>query len=534
MDLSGLIAALSDPGAYPYPAGAVEVRQTHISAVFLAGPFAYKVKKPVHPGFLDFSTLQKRRHFCEEEVRLNRRLAPQVYLGVVSVARTAKGLQFEGDGEVVEWAVKMQRLPDEATLRQRLRSDEVGVELVEQLARRIAAFHRRAEANERMAAFGRFDMVARLVRDVFTQAAPQVGTTVSRAVFDRVGALAQESLLRFRPLIEARAGRGMTRDCHGDLRLDHVYFFPDRPPPADLAIIDCIEFNERFRFIDPVMDMAFAAMDLAFGGRRDLARAFANAYFHDFADAEGRLLLLLYTAYRATVRGMVEGLLQAEPEVPTAEHATALARARAYWLLALTELEAPGRKPCLVLVAGLPGTGKSRLARALADAAGFTVIRSDVERKELAGLPSGGQTPPHLPESFYTPDWNERTYAECLHTAERLLFEGKRVLVDATFREERQRQAFLEAAVRWGVPGCLLHCRAQPETVRRRLQDRRGDVSDADWSVYLRAAAGWQEFSTSTRRVLGEVATEDSPAQALSAALALLRQFGLWEESERA
>src|SRR5262249_46050198 len=152
MELPRLIEALSKPTAYPYPVSAVEVRQTHISAVFLAGPYAYKVKKPVNPGFLDFSTLEKRRHFCEAEGRLTRRLAPQVYLGVVPVVPAAKGLRFEGAGEVVEWAVKMRRLPDEATLRERLRRGEVGAELVGALAGRVASFHRRAEANEQTAA----------------------------------------------------------------------------------------------------------------------------------------------------------------------------------------------------------------------------------------------------------------------------------------------------------------------------------------------------------------------------------------------
>jgi aminoglycoside phosphotransferase family enzyme/predicted kinase len=529
MDLPGLIEALSRPAAYPYPVGPVEVRQTHISAVFLAGPYAYKVKKPVNPGFLDFSTLEKRLHFCEEEVRLNRRLAPQVYLGVVPVVRSGSRLQFEGEGEVVEWAVKMLRLPDEATLQERLRRGEVGVELVETLAGRIASFHRRAEANERIAAFGRFESVARNVLDIFTQAAHEVGTTVSRAVFGRVQALAEGALTRIRPLIEGRVARGMPRDCHGDLHLDHVYFFPDRGPPADLVIIDCIEFNERFRFIDPVADMAFLAMDFAFSGRRDLARAFADAYFRASGDDEGRALLPLYTAYRATVRGLVEGLLLEEREVPEAERVAARQRAKAHWLLALTELEEPGRKPCLLLVTGLPGTGKSSLARGLADSAGFCVVRSDVARKELAGVAGRGQTPPQLRETLYTQEWNERTYAECLRRAEQLLFEGRRVLVDATFREEQQRQAFLAAAVRWGVPGVLLLCEAEPGTVRRRLETRRGNASDADWPVYLQVAANWEEISAATRRVLHPISTEGSPEQVRSRALEVLRELSLCE-----
>jgi aminoglycoside phosphotransferase family enzyme/predicted kinase len=443
------------------------------------------------------------------------------------VARTPRGVQFEGHGEVIDWAVKMQRLPDDATFQERLRRGEVGAELMEALARRVAAFHRGAETNERLAAFGRFEAVARLVRDLFAQAAPRVGTTVSRTVFDRVRELAEGELARLRPLIERRAARGVPRDCHGDLHLDHVYVFPGREPPADLVIVDCIEFNERFRCSDPVADMAFVAMDLAFSGRRDLARAFADAYFRAAADEEGRALLPLYTAYRAAVRGTVEGLLLAEPEVPAEERAPALRRARAHWLLALTELEAPGRRPCLLLVAGLPGSGKSTLARGLADRAGFCVVRSDAVRKELAGLPGHGLTPPHVGESLYTAEWNERTYGECRRRAEQFLFEGNRVLVDATFREERQRQTFREAAVRWGVPGEMLLCQAGPETVRRRLETRRGDVSDADWSVYLRVAERWEEMGALTRRCLHVLSTEGDPGQVLAWALEALRQAGL-------
>ena len=192
MELSCLIESLTDPAAYPDPPGVVEVRQTHISAVFLAGEFVYKVKKPVAPGFLDFSSLDKRLHFCREEVRLNRRLAPDVYLGVVPIVQTPNGVRVEGVGEPVEWAVKMRRLPEEATLLQLVRAGRADDRLVEAVADRIAAFHRGAEANERIAPFGRFDAVVRNVRDVFERASPRVGETVGRAVFDRVRALAED------------------------------------------------------------------------------------------------------------------------------------------------------------------------------------------------------------------------------------------------------------------------------------------------------------------------------------------------------
>lgn len=523
MDLAGLIEALSAPSAYPYSVDKVEVRQTHISVVFLAGAFVYKIKKPVRPGYLDFSTLEKRLHFCREEVRLNRRLASDVYLDVVPVAHTADGLKWEAEGEIVEWAVKMRRLPQEATLLERLRRDQVGVELIESLAGKIASFHRSAVADQRIAAFGRFDCVAHIVRDVFANSAPQVGRTVSPAVFDRIRAITEESLSRLHPLIEERARRGMPRDTHGDLRLDHIYYFPDKEPPADVVIVDCIEFNEQFRFIDPVSDMAFLVMDLAFHGRRDLANTFADAYFCAAGDEEGRALLPLYTSYRAAVRGEVKGMLVTEKEVPESERTAAEESARAHWLLALSELEEPGKKPCLLFVAGLPGAGKSMLAQTLAEKANFSLIRSDVVRKELTQSRSAS-------EDIYTPEWNAYTYDECLHRAEQLLFEGKRVLVDATFREEKQRRIFLDAAIRWSVPGAMLLCRAEPDTVRRRLEQRRDDASDADWSIYLRLAASWEEPSERTQRNCHSISTEGGPEDGFSRALEVLRQMGLFQE----
>ncbi len=509
MELPDLIVLLSRPEAYPHPAEAIEVRQTHISAVFLAGDFAYKIKKPVDLGFLDFTTLDKRRQFCDEETRLNRRLAPGVYLGVVPVTRNG----VERPGEVIEWAVKMTRLPDAASLRWHVRHGDATLTQLETLARRIAGFHRTAEANDRTAAFGRFEVVADNARENFTQSRGQVGETVSRAVLDRLESLTEAELTRLRPLIESRAAHGIPRDTHGDLRLEHVYLLPD-----GLAIIDCIEFAERFRYADPVADAAFLVMDLLVEGRPDLARAFADAYFDATGDEEGRQLLSFYVAYRAAVRGKVQGMKAGGPEVPAAEKAAARQRSGAFWLLAVGQLEEPARRPCLVLIGGPPGTGKSTLARALAGAGDFEVIRSDVVRKELAGDLRGA--------ALYSAEWMDRTYAECLRRAEVSLSEGGRVIVDATFREDRRRAEFLAAAQRLGVPGLLLMCEAPPELVRQRLAARTGDASDADWDVYRKSAAGWEESSPAVRRAAHAIDATDGEA-AREAARAVLRQVGV-------
>src|SRR5262249_31240785 len=248
MELARLISDLSRLDAYPESAESMEVRQTHISVVFLAGQYAYKIKKAVDLGFLDFTTLAKRRHFCEEEVRLNRRLAPSVYLGVVPISADDGRLRMRGPGKAVEWAVKMRRLPDDATLQKRLLRGEISPEQIESLARRIAAFHQDAETNEHIASFGKFDVIARNIRENLVHGERQVGVTVDARVLARIKDLFEQALMERRETIDKRAQPGVIRDTHGDLHLDHVYLFPDRKPPDDLVVIDCIEFNERYRY----------------------------------------------------------------------------------------------------------------------------------------------------------------------------------------------------------------------------------------------------------------------------------------------
>lgn len=532
MDVGRIVEILGDPTSYSHTADDLTLHQTHISVVSLAGPWAYKVKKPVDRGFLDFTTLEKRRTYCEREVELNRRLAPDVYRGVVPLTREDGAVRVDGSGDVVEYAVKMRRLPPEATLLERLERGELTGDQVERVARRIAAFHRGAASGPEISRFGRWDVVAHNARENFTQSLPHVERTVSRDVLARTARLTEAELSERRGLIDERARSGVPRDTHGDLHLDHVYLLPDREPPRDIVVVDCIEFSDRLRYGDPVADLAFLYMDLAFRGRRALARRLARVYFREAEDTGGRELLPLYVAYRAHVRGKVEGMTVDDPDVAGDERRRAARESRAHWLLGLGQLAPPERRPALLLVGGLPATGKSTLARSLAHEANFRIVATDPTRKRLAGISPGEDAASSFGEGIYGREWTERTYAACLEDAGRLLYQGFRVIVDATFHDDSRRRRFLEAADRWGVPARFFRCRADPSVVRRRLEEREGDVSDAGLEVYREIAAAWDEASRRTAPRTVEIRTDVPVERSTGTALELLREAELAAPAE--
>jgi predicted kinase len=371
-------------------------------------------------------------------------------------------------------------------------------------------------------------VVERNALENFLQAAPQVGSTISRTVFDQLQSLTAEALARHRALIERRAARGVPGETHRPLRGGPVYHLPERAPPADLVVIDCIEFNERFRFADPVSDMAFLQMSLARSGYCDWAAAFEESYFRAAGNDDGRPLVPWYVSYRAAVRGKVDGMQAAHSEIPPGDRRVALSKARGYWLLALGALARPERRPALLLVGGLPGTGKSTLAAALARRAACQVIRSDLVRKELTGASPDVAASAAFEQGIYTPEWTERTYAECLRRAEALLFEGGRVVVDANFRDETQRRTFLDASAHWGVPPILLVCQADEQTIRRRLASRTADASDADWSIYEQAAHGWQPYGPATERAVARIETSGDVDHAAQQAFVVLKSRALF------
>lgn len=327
-ELSALIEALSIPDVYPHNPKEVELIQTQISAVFIAGDYVYKIKKPVDFGFLDFTTLDKRRFYCQQEVALNRRLCPDTYLDVVPITQNEAGFSVEGKGEVIEYAVKMRPLPYERMMDVLLRNNQVTREMLDRVAEKLADFHRKAVLSEQLARIGDIESVTQNAEENFVQTESYVNKTLNRDQFQRIKDFTYPFLEKNSLLFSERVKTGKIKDCHGDLHAAHICF------SEDICIYDCIEFNDRFRYIDVASEVAFLAMDLDFHGRSDLSKHFVSSYVKASGDSELPLLLDFYKCYRAYVRGKVEGFKLDDPHISDNDKMQTLIVARKYFELA--------------------------------------------------------------------------------------------------------------------------------------------------------------------------------------------------------
>lgn len=479
--LPPLIRALLRPQAYPHATGRIELLQTHISFVLLAGGFVYKIKKPVDFGFLNFSTLARRRYYCRQEAVLNSRLCSDTYLGVVPIREKDGLVAIGGPGRTVEYAVHMRRLPAEGMMDRLLAEGKLTVEMVRRVARRVAAFHASAATSPRIAAIGAKG-IHYAWDENFRQWAPNIGVTVTPEQDRLLRAFGERFFAAKRGVLARRAAEGRIRDCHGDLRSDSVCFAGD-----GLCIFDCIDFSRRLRYTDVAGDAGFLAMDLDYRGHPDVADAFVEAYIEAAGDADLREIIDFYKCYRAGVRGKVEGFLLAEPEVPAAMKRRARAAARRYFSLAARYARSLP-PPMLVITCGLAATGKSTLARRLAGTVGCEVASSDVVRKRLAGIEPAEHRPEAFGQGIYTADFTERTYDALLDEARRAIESGRSILLDATYTRRAHRLQAARLALELGAQFACIALRASDGLVRRRLRKREregGDPSDAGWDVYL-------------------------------------------------
>lgn len=469
-----LLAFLRDPASYPHRPREVKEVHTHASLVFLVPPFVYKIKKPVDFGFLDFSTLEKRRHFCQREVELNSRLAPGVYQDVVPVTRGKAGLAFGGDGPVVEHAVIMRHLDPAGFLDTRIRNGSAGKPELEKVARTLADFYHKQQSPPEVAKWGSVEKLRVSTDENFAQTRRFIGRTISHEAFEAIRSFTENGYKRTRVLFDKRVADGWTRDCHGDLHLDHIHIMDD-----ETVIYDCIEFNDRLRYLDVASDAAFLAMDLDFHDRPDLARFFIQRLAVLLEDPGIEALMDFYQCYRAYVRGKVESLHSVAEIAGDGGRAAAAEKARRYFQLAL-RYAVSGTCPAAIVCMGRVASGKSTLAAALSHELGLQVISSDKLRKTLAGVPFDFRGDATSRAQLYASGMTELTYDTLIHEAGEIMRDGHGVILDATFSKrafrDRLRESLGDARVKWIVAV------TDESTARRRLLQRETDehvVSDA-------------------------------------------------------
>jgi aminoglycoside phosphotransferase family enzyme/predicted kinase len=450
--------------------------ETHISYVLLTGQFAYKIKKAVELGFLDFRSLAARRFYCEEELRLNGRLAPKLYLDVVEITGSVEAPALGGTGPVIEYAVKMREFPQEALASRTLARGELSAADIDALAAKVAAFHKTACVANIDGPFGTPDNLLRTALQNFTQIRSLLDADVTD--LDALAAWTERQHAACAASMARRRGAGFVRECHGDLHLGNIAFFEH-----ELTIFDCIEFNEEMRWIDVMSEVAFVAMDLRDRGRPDLAHRFLNAYLEITGDYDGLSVLRFYLVYRAMVRAKISRL-RAEQLGPGDAKAAVLAEYRGYLNIA-RHYEQPTR-PAILITRGLSGSGKTSLSQALLEMIGAVRIRTDVERKRLHGLPAAARERSGLDAGLYAPEATRETYLRALQLARGATAAGWRVIVDAAFLKRWQRQLFRDLASELGVPFIVVSFVAEDATLRKRIARRVHDaheVSDADLAV---------------------------------------------------
>jgi aminoglycoside phosphotransferase family enzyme/predicted kinase len=508
-----------NPHSYPHRPKRVRLMQTHASFVFLAPPFVYKVKKPVNFGFLNFSTLEKRRHFCEREVALNRRLSPAMYLGVVPISVRGGRFVFGDGDEVVEYAVKMRKLSDGHFLDGLIARGAVGPRDIDRIAAVLTTFYRAQQPTAEVGTWGRIKTLKISTDENFRQTESFIGQTLSRPAFEAIRAFTHGFYSRHARLFAARLRERWIRDCHGDLHLEHIHL-----TPRALHIYDCIEFNDRFRYVDVASDVAFLAMDLDDKGRPDLARHFVAKMAAGLRDPGMLSLMDFYKCYRAYVRGKVESLHSVARAAPDVERQASVERARDYFRLAL-RYAVSGSRPLVIVVMGRIASGKSSLAVGLAGELGWEVVSSDRVRKEMAGLPLYERTSEAARARHYSNAMTARTYSRLFAEAEAAARSHRGIVLDATFATRAHREQMRARFDRRGLAWCVIEAHADDRTVQRRLREREArpeEISDARLDNFTALARLYQPPVELPKSQCMRVPTTVPPEATLTAALTAL------------
>jgi aminoglycoside phosphotransferase family enzyme/predicted kinase len=526
---TGLIEAMTRPDFYPNHPDTVELLQTHISFIFIAGEEVYKLKKAVDFGFLDFTTLEKRKFYYNEELRLNRRLAPDTYIEVLPISKDERGMFAFGEGKrIVEYAVRMKRLPAEKMLKVLLAKGLIKEDVMDDIAKKVAAFHKEAATGGRIDEIGGLETVRFNHKENFEQTLPYVGFTIPRRQFDFIRDYVHHFLFSHAGLFKQRVANHKIRDCHGDLHLEHIVV------DNGITIFDCIEFNERLRFEDVAAEVAFLAMDLDYNGYPACGESFVHAYVRHADEPEVLQLLNFFKCYYAYVRGKVIGFRTRDDAISEPLQQEAARTAAGYFDLAYT-YAARIEKPALIITAGLIGSGKSVLARSLANRLGAEIIQMDTLRKDLLGI---SPTERHLEDfgkGIYSSNISKNTYDEALRRAISLIQTGTSVIIDASFKKRTERLISAKAAQAAGVDFFIVECACPDRIIGERLKLRSADLnepSDGRWDIFQAQKKDYETITEFQWDIHFVIDTEKKLEDSTDEALRLIRHINQVDQAD--
>ncbi|MEL7833714.1 AAA family ATPase [Fodinibius sp. N2] len=506
---SPLISFLQSPDAYAHSPDSVTHVQTHISHVFIASPYVYKCKKSVDFGFLDYSSLEKRRKFCDREVELNRRLSDGIYLGVAAIVKDGDSYQLTdekaADDKVVEYAVKMKQLPEEYFLHSYLEQDTLSKKHLDRVADKLADFYLSQQPDEEILQYGEIESIKVNTDENFEQTRDFVDETIAENAYKAIQYFTNQYFEKRGGLFERRVAQKRIVDGHGDLHLEHIHITPD-----SVQIYDCIEFNDRFRYGDLAVDLAFLAMDLDFNDRWSDERYFIDQMAEKLDDPDLPKIIDFYKCYRAYVKGKVKSLQSGEPEVPKKDRQRARQTAQQYFDLSL-RYALLGSRPSAIIFMGKVGTGKSTLARHLHKKLSIEYFSTDEIRKRLAGLPLEERTPSTKRDTLYSEKMSEQTYQQLLDKAESNIRAGKSIILDATFSSRSSREKLIKKLTSLNVQLLFVEAQAPENIIKQRLKARENQddvISDARIEDFDKLDRRYEPPAELEGKQLVEVATD--------------------------
>lgn len=476
-----LIKNLLSNEPYDHPAPKLALIETHIAWVILTGKYAYKIKKPVNFGFLDFSTLEKRKYYCEEELRLGQQFSSEIYLAVVPITGTKEQPQINGAGPVLEYAIKMHEFPQENLLSSLLKRGCLTENRIEQLGELIAEFHKKAPIAPKASRFGLPKEVHAPTQQNFEQIAPLLSKASDIKQLERLTAWADQQFEQHQPLLQERKKQGFIRDCHGDLHLANIIIYNNK-----LVLFDRLEFNEDLRWTDVIADLAFLMMDLTEKKQTNFSNQLVNTYLYYTEDYQGLALLPYYLSYRAVVRAKI-ALFRLKQEGLNNEEKKEIQHAY-YNYIKLAEFYTYPSKPCLLITHGLSGSGKTTIAKNAVKYCGAIQINSDIIRKNLFNILLHASSNSKLNSGIYTVRATKKTYKKLENLAKIIINAGFTALVDASFLQHTQRTVFYKLSKQLKIPFYILHCQINDSEITQRIKNRLNNptrISEANLTVLL-------------------------------------------------